>query len=265
MPGQAAISLASADAAFTPVTGETLPELVAAQVYAALIEGRLPPGSRLSEASLARAMGLSRGPVREGLRLLERKGLCEFRARRGFFLRGLTRAGIDDLYRVRGLLEQHALAQAMQRPDTDLGAIAAWRDRLLRADRAGPPASPAMLVEEDLALHGLIVRLAGNATLTAAFEVVLSDTRLALSVVNQRLRRLARVAQHHAALVDALLARNLEAASAALAAHLEHSRQHVLQRLTALDAGHASDQAGAKIQPLTPHRAPRKGRQESVA
>ncbi|MGX9963506.1 GntR family transcriptional regulator [Roseomonas sp. F4] len=233
MAGQAAI--VAIEQGFTPVAGETLPELVAAQVYAALIEGRIPPGSRLSEASIARAMGLSRGPVREGLRLLERKGLCEFRARRGFFLRSLTRAGIDDLFRVRAMLEQHGLTQAMHRSDADFSIIAAWRDRLIRADRAGPPASPAMLVEEDLALHALIVRLSGNATLIATFEVVLAETRLALSVVNQRLRRLARVAAHHEALVDALVARDLTAASAELTRHLDSSRQGVLQRLTALD------------------------------
>lgn len=256
MAGQAAI--AAAEPAFTPVAGETLPELVAAQVYAALIEGRLPPGSRLSEASIARAMGLSRGPVREGLRLLERKGLCEFRARRGFFLRSLTCAGIDDLYSLRAMLEQHGLTQAMHRSDADFSSIAAWRERLLRADRAGPPASPAMLVEEDLALHALIVRLSGNATLIATFEVVLAETRLALSVVNQRLRRLSRVVSYHEPLIEALLARDLIAASAELTRHLDSSRQDVLQRLAVLDDSGTTQQR-------RPDRRSRRGKQGPVA
>ncbi len=236
MPRQAALSIVetgAADHGFTPVSGETLPDLVAAQVYAALVEGRIPPGGHLSEASIARAMGLSRGPVREGLRQLERKGLCEFRVRRGFFVRSLTHGGIENLFRVRALIEQHALEQAVGlATDAALGALAAWRERLLRADRAGPPRA-SVLVEEDLALHAVVVRLSGNATLVAAFDVVLAETRLALSVVNRRLVSLGRVVEHHAPLVDAILARDLPAAQAELARHLRRSCDSVQRHLAA--------------------------------
>ncbi|MCU4178348.1 GntR family transcriptional regulator [Bosea sp. BH3] len=227
--------------AFSPVAGETLPELAAAQIYRAIIEGRQPPGSRLSEASIARAMQLSRGPIREGLRLLERKGLCEFRVRRGFFVKMLTPPGIDDLFGVRFAMERMGIEQGLRRgSDEALRSLVAWRERLMRADKLGPPQSPATLVEEDLALHGLIVALSGNSSLVAAFEVVLAETRLALSLVNLKLGRLARVVSHHGDLIDALLARDEARALAELEGHLNRSRDRILSKIDAIDPAEAS-------------------------
>jgi DNA-binding GntR family transcriptional regulator len=235
MPRQAPIS-PDPEPGFLPVAGETLPELASTQIYRAIIEGRQPPGSHVPEAAVARAMGLSRGPVREGLRLLERKGLVVFHARRGFFVRNLTTEGLDDLFAVRRMLEQHAIKAAIARGGAEaFASLLDWRARLLKADRSGPPVSPAVLVEEDLALHATFCRLSGNTSLIAAFEVVLAETRLALSVVNLRLGRLSRVVSHHAALLDAVLARDAAAAKRELDSHLEASCASIKRRLAQME------------------------------
>jgi len=55
----------------------------------AIVQGRLPPGSKVVEAGIARELGVSRAPVREAARLLEKQGLLVASPRRGFFVRKL--------------------------------------------------------------------------------------------------------------------------------------------------------------------------------
>ena len=48
---------------------------VARILMQAIVQGRLPPGSKVVEAGIARELGISRAPVREAARLLEKQGL----------------------------------------------------------------------------------------------------------------------------------------------------------------------------------------------
>ena len=60
---------------FESVEAPDLVGLVEAQLTRAIVEGRLAPGARVFEADLARRMGVSRAPVREAARRLERQGV----------------------------------------------------------------------------------------------------------------------------------------------------------------------------------------------
>ena len=71
-------------------------------------EGRLPPGSKVVEAGIARELGVSRAPVREAARLLEQQGLLVASPRRGFFVRKFAADDIDDIYDLRLCVERHA-------------------------------------------------------------------------------------------------------------------------------------------------------------
>src|SRR5947207_11071032 len=81
---------------------------VARILTGAIIAGRLPPGAKLAEAGVARELGISRAPVREAARLLERQGLLVASPRRGFFVRRLEAADIDEIYDLRICVECHA-------------------------------------------------------------------------------------------------------------------------------------------------------------
>ncbi len=89
----------------------------------AIIGGRFAPGARLNEVHLAAEIGVSRAPLREAARLLENRGLVVSQPRRGFFVRDLTAAALDDAYDLRLCLERHAgravcatLTAEMRRP-----------------------------------------------------------------------------------------------------------------------------------------------------
>src|SRR5207248_9491576 len=64
----------------------------------AIVQGRLPPGSKAAEAGIARELGISRAPVREAARLLEKQALLVAKPRRGLFARKLALKDIDEIY-----------------------------------------------------------------------------------------------------------------------------------------------------------------------
>ena len=57
------------------VTAQSLVDVIADRIEAAIINGTLEPGIRLSEQALAASLGVSRGPLREAIRRLEGRKL----------------------------------------------------------------------------------------------------------------------------------------------------------------------------------------------
>lgn len=78
-------------------------------------EGRIKPGQRLIENSVAAALGISRTPVREALAMLAREGLL-VPTTRGFVLPSFTEADIAEIYQLRKLLEPAAFGDAVKHP-----------------------------------------------------------------------------------------------------------------------------------------------------
>ena len=103
--------------AFESVNVPDLVGVVEERLTQAIVQGRLPPGSRVVEAEIARQMAISRAPVREASRRLERQGILVSRPRRGFFVREMSVREIDDLFQVRLSLEMTAVAAACEHAD----------------------------------------------------------------------------------------------------------------------------------------------------
>ena len=70
----------------TKVSTATTGEQIAKQLGQDILQGRYAPGKRVGEQAVAEMFSLSRGPVRDALRILERQGLVEIRPRRGAYV-----------------------------------------------------------------------------------------------------------------------------------------------------------------------------------
>lgn len=70
--------------------------------------GQLAPGERIAASELAAELGMSLTPVREALRVLSADGLVEMRSHRGAVIADTT-SRIDDVWRLRALLEPYAV------------------------------------------------------------------------------------------------------------------------------------------------------------
>lgn len=91
----------------------TLQEKVATSIREAIITGALKTGERLIQDEIATKLGVSRMPVREALKELEREGLVEMLPHKGAQVIGITKEDIEELYYLRSLLEGITVQKSM--------------------------------------------------------------------------------------------------------------------------------------------------------
>lgn len=103
-------------------TQSTIASNVFQQLKDEIITGAIPQGKKISEVSLSTRLGISRGPLREALRLLEATSLIERTPRSGSKVVTLSYSKIRELYQIRELMEGFATrlaASEMTRPEID--------------------------------------------------------------------------------------------------------------------------------------------------
>src|SRR5215471_17531276 len=116
------------------VRSSSLPMLVEKELERMILAGDLPAGGKLTEASVAELLGVSRGPVREAFRALEASGLVRFEKNRGVFVRQPTVAEADEIYEVRAALDEFVGRRVAQRSTAD--DVRDLRGRVDRIERA---------------------------------------------------------------------------------------------------------------------------------
>ncbi len=97
----------------------TLPNRVYLIMEEAILQGKIKPGERLIEEELARALGVSRAPIREAMRMMQRDGLIVAVPRKGTFVNSISREDIEEIYEVAGVLEGLAVRLFCQRATDD--------------------------------------------------------------------------------------------------------------------------------------------------
>ena len=184
----------------------------------AILAGRLPPGAKVAEAGVARELGISRAPVREAARLLERQGLLVASPRRGFFVRKLEPADIDEIYDLRICVECHAgLLAAKNLTPATRGALRRQLDILYETADLDDPARQ---VEEDYKFHRLICEIAGSRRLLRLFDDLASELRMVIGLIGRLYDDPHRIAETHEAVLEAIEAGNPERIVAQFDYHL---------------------------------------------
>ncbi|WP_295101215.1 GntR family transcriptional regulator, partial [uncultured Microbacterium sp.] len=131
--------------------GESLGAQVAQVLRQRIVRGELSPGARITEEALAEEFSVSRGPIRDALTQLSFEKLVEVQRPRGVYITGLSQDDVDQLYSLRGALEQLALSRAMRVEDDERWAsMAAAVDRMSQAADRGDHAA---FVAADLEFH----------------------------------------------------------------------------------------------------------------
>jgi DNA-binding GntR family transcriptional regulator len=101
--GHAAARTQALLASNEPLT-RSLPEQIAARLAERILDGSYPPGERVREEQLAAQFAVSRGPVREALRLLEKDGLITLMPRRGATVTDLSVDEVREIFEIRAML-----------------------------------------------------------------------------------------------------------------------------------------------------------------
>ncbi|MDF3888433.1 GntR family transcriptional regulator [Cupriavidus basilensis] len=210
---------------FASIEVSDLVAAVEAQLTQAIVEGRLPPGSRIVEADIARRMNVSRAPVREAARRLERQGVLISRPRHGFAVRTVTVREIDDLFQVRLNLELMAASLACkQAPEAGLKQLLAMVERMVLEADSLPQIER---VARDLAFHTAICELSGNAYLHRMFSQMQTEIRMIVALIDSVYHDPKAVAETHRPIAEAISRRDEAAAQAAVRFHIEDAWVHV--------------------------------------
>ncbi|MDV7394610.1 GntR family transcriptional regulator, partial [Arthrospira platensis SPKY1] len=98
----------------------SIPEQIASRVGERILNGAMQPGERIGEQELANEFAVSRGPVREALRILEREGLVTILVRRGAIVTELSTQEIRELMEVRAGLFEVVIRKLHANPQPDL-------------------------------------------------------------------------------------------------------------------------------------------------
>jgi len=212
---------------------QTLSQAVSAAVLDRIRAGEFGPGDRLpTEKMLMEEYGVGRNSVREAVQALVTLGLVEVRPGRGATVIGvdsenvldsdtlstlLKEKTVDDLCAFRRLLEMETAASAARNADeAELAAITHYLEAHEYASKAGSSVSAA-----DDAFHAAIARASHNSVYATMYDAVTGLIANARRLSERVPWAIPRAVEQHALIAAAIRARDPEAASAAMAAHLD--------------------------------------------
>jgi len=211
-----------------PVTQR--PESLALSVYntirQAIIDGLLPAGMRVTEAGLAKQLGVSKTPVREALLRLKEIGLIEGDGAMAGRIVAPSFEQTRDAYEVREALETKSARLAAERADKAslLAARRAAERTVVAADQRDDVAYRAA----DEAFHATIAAASGNRRLARLID----DTNALITTLRQRdlpgVDASPLCASQHMQISEALLARNADEAVRLMREHVRHVSSEIL-------------------------------------
>ncbi len=219
-----------------PPTHKTLAAWATDRLREAILSGRLAPGRRLYEQELASAMQISRTPVRDALRALEREHLVTIAPNHETVVTAHTAADVREIYQLRAVLEGMAVRLAIEAaPEAVAGALFGIVGRMAAALAAGEYDA---LIDLDLDFHDAILAGARNGRLVDAARRVHDQVRRYLSVPRHAPEpeeyRLSLA--EHTALAETVRDRQPDRAEALMRAHISDRGEYIARVV----GGHAS-------------------------
>ena len=205
---------------------QALGSQVAAALREAIAAGEIMRGERLIEVDLAERFGVSRGPIRDAIRILQLEGLVESQSP-GVVVTGIDEDGINEVYSLRGAIEGLAVQLTVARRDQErYDGIARHVEAM---ERAALDNDPAAFAKADVAFHNEICLASGHKRLADVWQgyeaIMMTLLRLTISLDQD----LAASAAKHRSLLELIKTGNSGAAEAEFADHLEGSRARMVK------------------------------------
>lgn len=228
------MSLTDADAVGLRLSADhpSLTDLTYETIRTWIMSGRLRPGSRLVERTLAADLGVSRIPVRDSLRRLHEDGFVDIYPRRGAVVASPTVGYVLELHDVRVALEPLAARRAAERrTERDLEAF----HRIVEAGRQAAEREDWELAHElNWAFHETVVLSSANPHLIGIMP--LFRHKLAWLDSSSSRERGTEAWDEHGAIIDAIRSGDTERAAHLSAVHVAKGQQVYLDRIIDRDA-----------------------------
>jgi DNA-binding GntR family transcriptional regulator len=191
----------------------------------AICEGRLEPGERLTQESVAAKLAVSRQPIGQALMLLRQQKFLVEAGRRGLMVAPLDREFLRQIYELRLGIDPLASSLAARHATEALRP----RGEMLIADglRAVQEDSIAGLIRADMAFHMFVYELSGNRLFVDTMGQLWNHLRRAMREVLERRDYRDTIWAEHRRILEAVLGRQADDAAALAREHLKHAAANV--------------------------------------
>ncbi len=204
-----------------------LRDIVYQELKTQIMTGSIKPGTRIMEVDIAEEMGVSRTPIREAIRKLEKEGFVSIEPRKGVYAAEMSVHDMVEALEVRETLEGQAAELAAKRiTEEELDQLKECTESFNKAvsdeDSEG-------MIKYDTLFHHLIVEASGNKVLVDMVsklqEVVLRFRYLYFS----DFRRSAQMPAEHKLIVDAICSGEPQKAKEAATIHIDRLKELVIE------------------------------------
>jgi DNA-binding GntR family transcriptional regulator len=200
-------------------------ESVAKQLRRAILDGHFPAGTRVREVQIAEQIGVSRGPVREALRMLSEEGLVILRQNRGAIVAGLTSEDVVEIYAVRAALASIAFKCTVERAlnsdeDAIATALSAVRAEALDPMRHMAPGDSLAFVRAELDFQCRLVDVAELERVSAKFRQLTTELQTLIAALDLQYLNVAEAVEKYDAILTALEGSDFEAAESQWRKHI---------------------------------------------
>lgn len=195
-----------------------------------ILRFELKPGERLLEDEMAREWRTSRTPIREACRRLAQAGLIRIIPRRGYYVREINLAEVEELYEVRIALETFAISLAVGRERGDNWA--SLEETWSKIPDPLPP--PEAMLGLDEGFHKAIAEAGGNKALVEYLDSIGERIRAIRAKDFNDPERIRLTYLEHARILDLIAGGDVAGAGAALRDHILESKANVINAVKEL-------------------------------
>ncbi|WP_134681430.1 GntR family transcriptional regulator [Paracoccus ravus] len=217
------------DTAAIKIERHSLHDAILNRLRDMIIEGDLPPGSRVNEGQIGSMLGVSRTPLREALKNLAGEGLVDLIPSRGAVVKKFAAKEVRDMLDVVRMLEETAARSACELATTHgISKVRAMHDEMLGCYRSGDRLGYYKLNQD---IHSAIVALADNAALSDVHSLLQTRLKRIRFIGHEGPEKWAKAVAEHEEMIAALENRDADRLSAVISKHLRKAWERVKDSL----------------------------------
>lgn len=204
-----------------------LREMVYEELKMQILTGAIIPGTRMMEVDLADEMGVSRTPIREAIRKLEKEGLVTIEPRRGAYASKISTEDMVEILEVRQDLEGLAAFFAAERmPEDKIRQVRVISEQYNEAVARG---SMEDMISYDTRFHRMIVDSCNNKILVQMIEQLQELVLRFRYIYYDNFKRAENMPEEHDAIVKAIESGDADAARYAADIHIDRLKELVIK------------------------------------
>ena len=204
---------------FSKQKRSTLMDRAFQQIREAIRSGKLKPGDRLVETQLAEEMQISRFPIREALRYLEKEGLVEAKPFKGTYVAQLTEQDMEELYSLRSAIEELAVRILIKNIDDDkIKKLESIVDDMVKASE---DENIDKMISEDLRFHQTICEMSGHRKLLDVWLNLENQLQIFLTIEKDLFENSYQYVTTHHPILEAIKSGKVRSAEKAIRDHLK--------------------------------------------